>query len=312
MKLPLQSRVFLVGFLPGFLFIICFSFFYNDCNFSFFKEFAKDISLFLFIAIVTMSFVIGHFFDSVRNLLIERIICNILHGGKKMNIDFFKTGLIKEIDRFDTNCFILYVINVNLALSLFTILIIILFGWTNRVSYNLFLNQQKIIYILITVIVILFYNAITLRNLILKRANSRPSKDLLPHDYVYTRIGLSKIDGVGVIAICNIPKNTYVFRGDRSELIWVGQDEIEFDKLPDLLKKIYNDFSVIKYNSKIIQYGCPDNFNNMTISWYLNNSNKPNVACDKVYDFYTIEDISIGEELTVDYKTFNDEEISRY
>ena len=53
-------------------------------------------------------------------------------------------------------------------------------------------------------------------------------------------------------------------------------------------------------------YGCIDNFTHLTIEWYLNHADNPNVYCDKEYDFYTLRDIQAGEELTSSYDTYSE------
>ncbi len=129
----------------------------------------------------------------------------------------------------------------------------------------------------------------------------------LPHNQVYTRIGVSQIHGIGVIAIMDIPENTYLFEGDDSEIIWLNEEEIHLATLPPEVKELYTDFSVIVKDQDVTIFGCPKSFNNMPISWYLNHSSTPNVICDKQYNFYTIREIKKGEELTVDYATYSDE-----
>jgi SET domain-containing protein len=124
----------------------------------------------------------------------------------------------------------------------------------------------------------------------------------LPHYGVFTRICQSKIHGVGVFAIRDIPKYTYIFTGDNSKMVWVNKTVV--DKQEPNIKKLYDDFCVIKGD----KYYCPDNFNNMNIGWFLNESKEnPNVGCDENYDFYALNDISKGEELTLSYTTFSDE-----
>jgi SET domain-containing protein len=132
-------------------------------------------------------------------------------------------------------------------------------------------------------------------------------KKVLPHENVYTRFGISKIHGVGVFAIIDIPINTSIFSNDKSEMVWFNEEELELQKLSEEFKNLYKDFCVIlkKGDSKV--YGCPDNFTNLTISWYLNHSKTPNVYCDQEYNFLTLRDIKAGEELTVDYDTYSDE-----
>jgi SET domain-containing protein len=122
----------------------------------------------------------------------------------------------------------------------------------------------------------------------------------LPHEGVYTRIKPSNIHGVGVFAISDIPKGTYVFVEDDEEIVWVDKSEIE--NLPASLKLFYTDFCIIKGNA----YGCPRSFNSLTTSWYLNHSEDPNVAPDANYRFYALRHIIEGEELTADYRVYSD------
>lgn len=131
-----------------------------------------------------------------------------------------------------------------------------------------------------------------------------------PHRDVYTRLKLSSIPevckewGVGVFAIRDIPKGVNIFKGDKSEWFPVRKSDVE--KENSEIKKLYHDFCVLKGDL----YYCPDNFNNLTVAWYLNDSKEnPNVRCDEDYDFYALRDIKKGEELTVDYSTYSDNEL---
>ena len=57
------------------------------------------------------------------------------------------------------------------------------------------------------------------------------------------------------------------------------------------------------------KYGCPNGFNNLTVAWYINEpleGHEPNVECIGEYDFFAARDIEVGEELTVDYSTYNE------
>jgi len=130
-------------------------------------------------------------------------------------------------------------------------------------------------------------------------------KKQLPHNNVFTRLDRSDVHGVGVFAIIDIPRGTYIFKGDKSEVNWFTEKELELSTLPQAVQKLYSDFCVILPDGNSKKYGCPDSFNNMPISWYLNESKDPNLSCDKDYDFYAIRDIKAGEELTVDYSTYS-------
>ena len=111
---------------------------------------------------------------------------------------------------------------------------------------------------------------------------------------------------MGVFAIRDIPKGTDIFYGDDDPIVWVSKDKI--NKLDPEIKKLYKDFAVIKGK----KYGCPKNFNQLTLSWYLNHSKNPNVGCDKEYKFYALRDIKKREELTADYNTYNESKFDNH
>jgi len=120
----------------------------------------------------------------------------------------------------------------------------------------------------------------------------------LPHTNVYTRLMPSSIHGIGVFAIRQIEKGTRLFDEDE-EIVWI--DEREITSLPPSIKLLYDDFSIIKEG----KYGCLPNFNNLTMGWYLNDSENPNVAVDDEYNMSALRDISEGEELTIDSSQFS-------
>jgi hypothetical protein len=123
-----------------------------------------------------------------------------------------------------------------------------------------------------------------------------------PHGLVYTRLGPSSIHGVGVFAIVNIPKGTYVFEPDDNPTVKITANEIE--ALPPSVRRLYEDFCVLKDR----EYECPTTFNQLTPSWYLNDSRTPNVAADSDLKFYATRDITAGEELTADYGSYSENE----
>jgi len=125
-------------------------------------------------------------------------------------------------------------------------------------------------------------------------------KASLPHQKVFTRLKPSPIHGVGVFAIRNIPKGTRLFDSSE-EIVWL--DEKQIMHLPGNLRQMYEDFCIIKDG----QYGCPRNFNNLTMAWYLNDSLNPNVMVDENYNMWAIRDIVDGEELTIDSSRFSEQ-----
>lgn len=123
---------------------------------------------------------------------------------------------------------------------------------------------------------------------------------MLPHYKVLTRLGTSTIHGIGVFAITDIEAETFLFEFDNTEMVWVNNEEIK--KLSPKLQSLYNDFCVAK-NGKL---GCPTNFNQLTMAWYMNHSDNPNVEIDDEYNFRTKRLIKDGEELTINYDSFSE------
>ena len=110
----------------------------------------------------------------------------------------------------------------------------------------------------------------------------------------------SRLHGVGVVAIENIPKGTYVFEPDDDALVSVRASATK--SLPPDVRRLYKDFCVLKGD----KYECPSSFNKLTPAWFLNNSKDPNMAADSSLKFYAIRDIEAGEELTAEYATYSD------
>jgi hypothetical protein len=127
-----------------------------------------------------------------------------------------------------------------------------------------------------------------------------------PHENVYTRLRPSNTakGGVGVFAIRRIRKGKPLFLGDNEEMLWVEKET--FSKQPKQVRKLYGDFAVVRDG----RYGCPQNFNRLTVAWYLNEpapGTGANVRCAReTLDFFALRDIREGEELTVDYATYSD------
>ena len=126
----------------------------------------------------------------------------------------------------------------------------------------------------------------------------------LPHSGVYTRLRPSKVHrgGVGVFAIRGIETGTAIFPDDSADFVWI--DKARLKRLPKEIRKLYEDFPAITH--KGTRYGCPKSFNLLTVAWYINESKTPNVVCDRKYNFYAKRNIKSGEELTVDYSTYNE------
>src|SRR5262249_27784705 len=125
-----------------------------------------------------------------------------------------------------------------------------------------------------------------------------------PHDGVYARIARSRIHGVGVRAIRDIPAGTTVFRGEDERVVWVSRAEVR--RLPKPLRQLYEDFAMAWGD----RYGVPRTMNMLSVGWYLNHSDRPNVEADETGRCHSLRRIRRGEERTADYRTFTDERLA--
>jgi hypothetical protein len=131
-----------------------------------------------------------------------------------------------------------------------------------------------------------------------------PGQSKSPHRGAYTRLRASKIHGVGVFAIRKIRKGVPIFEGENPEMLWIRKSSLP--RTPSEVRRLYDDFAVLEGD----HYGCPENFNRLSLSWYINEPRKgeaPNVYCKPdAYEFFALRDIQAGEELTVVYRTYSD------
>ncbi len=124
------------------------------------------------------------------------------------------------------------------------------------------------------------------------------------HDGVCTRLGITA-HGVGVIAILDIPKDTYLFPQDGSDSYGpeFSIDMKEVESLPPPIQRMYRDFCVVEDGKYVSYEGF--SFNKLTPSWFLNHSKDPNAYRDLNYDSVAARDIKAGEEITADYTTYS-------
>ena len=106
---------------------------------------------------------------------------------------------------------------------------------------------------------------------------------------------------MGVRAIRDVPAGTYVFRGESERVVWVSRAAVR--RLPAAIRQLYEDFGMVSGE----RIGVPPSLNMLSVGWYLNHSDRPNVEADEDGRFRTLRRIRKGEELTADYRTFTDE-----
>lgn len=126
--------------------------------------------------------------------------------------------------------------------------------------------------------------------------------------HTYTRIGRSPIHGIGVFAIRKIPQGVNPF-GDGADFDYVQVPPTLVEVLEPGVRKLLKDLCVFEDDV----YWVPDyGLNQCGVGWYLNHSTTPNMGTpengdDHGDEFFALRDIEPGEELTIDYGTYNDD-----
>lgn len=112
---------------------------------------------------------------------------------------------------------------------------------------------------------------------------------------VKTKIGPSKIDGIGLFAVEDILKGTMIWKFDPKIDRLLSEEEIA--RLAEPLQERFHNYAF--FDKKYCKYMfCGDD------GRFFNHSDNPN--CDDGIDDVTIalRDIKEGEELTVNYRSF--------
>ena len=119
----------------------------------------------------------------------------------------------------------------------------------------------------------------------------------------YCRIKTSKIHGVGVHAIVPITQGTNLFPDCSTNLKDIKKiSKKEVSHIDDEIKKMMSDFLI---ESKT-HYYMISSLNNINISYFLNHSDAPNCVWKEKNDcFYSLKDLQVGEELTLDYEDYS-------
>lgn len=124
------------------------------------------------------------------------------------------------------------------------------------------------------------------------------------HNDTYVMIKPSKIDGIGVFAIRDIPKGCRtMFSKNIGEWIKVAKEEVEL--LPAHSKTLVETYCL--YDDD--HYFIPDyGFKIMDLVNYLNHSDTPNICSVNDGEFFeALIDIPAGEELLINYGDIVDE-----
>ena len=136
----------------------------------------------------------------------------------------------------------------------------------------------------------------------------KSKKFLLDHlkNDVYCRLGVSKIAGVGVFAIRDIPAGVNPLKS------WLPSQEVDIDKaelkkLPASVREQVEMFCY--YDDKKVSIPVIG-LNSMNMAIYLNHSKTPNLKFKRNGKLVALHDIKKNEELTIDYdKSFGDKHV---
>lgn len=119
----------------------------------------------------------------------------------------------------------------------------------------------------------------------------------------YCRLQSSKISGVGVFAVQDIPRGVNPFQGVHAQK-WYELSISDFGKLKKEVRQMMDDFFVIEKDNAVWvpEGGLVD----MDISFFVNHSKRPNLKTTNGGSFFvTLRKIKKGEELTIDYGNYD-------
>jgi len=120
---------------------------------------------------------------------------------------------------------------------------------------------------------------------------------------VYCRIMPSRISGVGVFAIRDIPANIDPLPEDEDKE-WFPFKSEEFEGMHPSIVQTIKDLCVF---SEGVYWVPKLGLHTLDIAQFLNHSETPNLTSDKDGEiFVTNRPIKAGEEITVDYRTFDE------
>lgn len=138
----------------------------------------------------------------------------------------------------------------------------------------------------------------------------RSADDVISHlrDDVYVRLSASEISGVGVFALRQIPRGIDPFQEEKLGLSFLkirASKIMDDERIPTSIKKYVHDMCSCRDGLlNIPAFG----FNGIMPLYYLNHSLRPNMEVEpRTGYFRSLRRIREGEELTVNYSTYNDD-----
>lgn len=121
----------------------------------------------------------------------------------------------------------------------------------------------------------------------------------------YFELSLSKIHGIGIIALRMIPKDTFLFEYSNKTEYILYDDLYKNGVQKSVVKSLNKNYAHDKYGIEL-----PENINSISYVNYINHSKNNNVKWLIIDDYstkyYTNRKINKGEELCISYKNYCD------
>lgn len=141
------------------------------------------------------------------------------------------------------------------------------------------------------------------------RVKLQRSDEIIAHleSEVYVRVKRSAVQGIGVFAIRDIPALIDPFQEKKLGYEFTkipAQEVFENPAIPEGVRRYVYD--ICSNRDGLLNFPCRG-FNSITTLSLMNHSKSPNIRVREDLFFETIRKIREGEELTIDYGTFNDE-----
>jgi SET domain len=124
----------------------------------------------------------------------------------------------------------------------------------------------------------------------------------------YCRLQPSGIHGIGVFAVRDIPKgkNPFNMIPKYAKFGYARITDNELDALPSKLSEVIRALFI---PTDGVMHIPNHGLNVIRLNSYLNHSVTPNMRTSNGYDFVATMKILVGEELTVDYRTYGAEQL---
>tara|TARA_B100000073_G_scaffold140366_1_gene115532 strand:- start:1302 stop:2012 length:711 start_codon:yes stop_codon:yes gene_type:complete len=208
---------------------------------------------------------------SIASMLkVFAILSQIIHLYKKKKVD--------QISWF-------YIISLSIA-----IMLVLYYRYVNKLYVNLYFTIITVILSIILIGMRIYY--------------SSNSKEKYQNQHVenlknlYVKIAPSKIEGVGLFAIKDIPKNTNFIDSNLAHGVYMSEKELLENDIPQDVIDSLKDYWCLNNNNDVY---VPLNPNKISFSYFLNHSENPSVK--KINGkWMSLRDIKKGEELLENYQ----------